>query len=121
VARERWNQFFTRKEMSMNAQQHAQQWGQLVSQAGRDETFRTRLLAEPETVAREFGLHVPADVELRVIENTPKVLHLALPPLETNGQARELSDKELNEVNGGLVVIAIIAVLIGMLVPRYDD
>ena len=48
----------------MNAQQHAQQWGQLVSQAGRDETFRARLLAEPETVARQFGLQVPAGVEL---------------------------------------------------------
>jgi Nitrile hydratase, alpha chain len=102
----------------MNAQQHAQQWGQLVSQAGRDATFRSRLLAEPATVAREFGLQVPADVELRVVENTPRVLHLTLPPLETDGQPRELSDTELNEVTGGLVVIAIIAILIPLLVPH---
>ena len=104
----------------MSAEQLAQQWGQLVNQAGRDQTFRNRLLADPSTVAREFGLAVPADVELRVVENTPNVLHLALPPLQTDGQPRELSDTELNEVTGGLVVIAIIAVLISLLVPAVQ-
>ena len=32
----------------------------------------------------------------------------------------ELSDQQLEQANGGLVVIAIIAVLIGMLVPAYE-
>jgi hypothetical protein len=31
---------------------------------------------------------------------------------------RELRDDELDAVNGGLVVIAIIAILIGLLVPK---
>lgn len=34
--------------------------------------------------------------------------------------ARELSEAELDQVNGGLVVIAIIAILIGMLQPAVQ-
>ena len=36
-------------------------------------------------------------------------------------QGRELQDSELDTVSGGLVVIAIIAVLIGMLVPEVQS
>jgi len=35
----------------------------------------------------------------------------------TSDELRELRDEEIDEVNGGLVVIAIIAILIGLLVP----
>ena len=35
----------------------------------------------------------------------------------TSEELRELRDEEIDEVNGGLVVIAIIAILIGLLVP----
>ena len=36
---------------------------------------------------------------------------------DDNGMLRELRDDEVDEVNGGLVVIAIIAILIGLLLP----
>ena len=35
----------------------------------------------------------------------------------TSDELRELRDEEIDAVNGGLVVIAIIAILIGLLVP----
>jgi lactobin A/cerein 7B family class IIb bacteriocin len=36
---------------------------------------------------------------------------------EAKSEIRELNDAELDQVDGGLVVIAIIAVLIGLLTP----
>jgi hypothetical protein len=37
---------------------------------------------------------------------------------EAKPEVRELKDAELDQVDGGLVVIAIIAVLIGLLIPE---
>jgi hypothetical protein len=38
----------------------------------------------------------------------------------SSDEVRELPDDEIDGVNGGLVVIAIIAVLIGLLVPAVQ-
>ena len=103
----------------MNAEQQAKQWGQIVAKAGQDEMFRKRLLADPSTVVKEFGVEVPAGVQLRVVENTDQVLHLALLPL-AGQQDKELSDEELEGVAGGLVVIAIIGIIIGQLLPSVQ-
>ena len=40
---------------------------------------------------------------------------------ETFGNHDTLADSELDAVNGGLVVIAVIAVLIGLLVPAVQS
>ena len=39
----------------------------------------------------------------------------------TSDELRELRDEEIDTVNGGLVVIAIIAVLIGLLLPAVNS
>jgi len=53
---------------------------QLVERASRDPAFRQELLANPKAViAREFGLQIPASVEVRVVEETPAAAYLVLP------------------------------------------
>lgn len=73
--------------------------GQIVSKAWSDPVFKQRLLANPASIAREYGLEVPAGIELRVVEDTDSVHHVILPPKPSS---RELSDAQLEQVAGGL-------------------
>jgi hypothetical protein len=98
---------------AIGGSQPVNRWDEIVTKAWREGSFKQRLLAEPRATFSEFGLDVPAGVELRVLENTDQILHLTLPPI----QQGELSDQELESVSGGLVVIAIIGILIGPLLP----
>ena len=58
-----------------NLAQHAQ----LVAQAWLDPAFRSRLLASPATALQEQGIAVPASVEVRVVEDTDRVVYVHLP------------------------------------------
>lgn len=82
----------------MNTEQTVNQWGQIVAKAWQDDKFKNRLLAEPAAVFQEFGVEVPAGVQLRVVENTDQVVHLTLPAEPREG---ELSDDDLENVAGG--------------------
>jgi hypothetical protein len=58
-------------------------------------------LANPKAVIqREFGLAVPASVEIRVVEETPTSAYLVLPAAPV-GAGQELSEQELEAVAGG--------------------
>lgn len=71
----------------------------LVRKSLQDESFRQRLLADPKaTIEQELGRELPADLEVRVLEEAPKTLYLVLPPSKASG---ELSDAELDAVAGG--------------------
>jgi hypothetical protein len=69
----------TRGELARIAQENMKKWAQLVARAWTDDKLKQRLLDAPEAVLREHGLDVPAGVEMRVVENTPKVTYLTLP------------------------------------------
>ena len=72
-------------------------YGEIVAKAWADEAFKQRLLAEPNVVLKEEGLELPQGVEFRVVENTPNVVYLPLPPTPSE----ELSDEQLEQVAGG--------------------
>jgi hypothetical protein len=78
-------------------QEYAKQWGQLVARTWSDPAFKDRLLAAPGPALAEQGIAVPPDVEVRVHENSPTVVHLTLPP----APGEELSDEQLDAVAGG--------------------
>jgi Nitrile hydratase, alpha chain len=84
--------------IDMQSQEQARKYGQVVARAWSDETFKRRLLAEPAAVLREQGIEVPSEVEVRMVENTDRVVHLVLPPTPAEG---ELSDEQLDRVAGG--------------------
>ncbi len=55
------------------------QWGLIVARAWADDQFKSRLLSNPKTVMREHGLDLPAEGEIRIVEDTPGVCHFVLP------------------------------------------
>src|SRR5262245_31048302 len=77
-----------------------ERWGQVVARAWTDEAFKQRLLADPAAALQEHGLAVPPGVTVRVVEDTDRVVHLALPKRPGPG-ALGLSEAELAAVAGG--------------------
>ena len=53
----------------------------------KDPSYRSRVVREPRTVLREFGLELPADVEVRVWDSSAEIRYLVLPerPAGTEG------------------------------------
>lgn len=69
----------------------------LLSRAGEDPDFRTRLLSDPEATLRdEYGFKVPEGMALKVVEDSRSTSHLVLPP---NPQ---LSIEEMRAISGGI-------------------
>ncbi len=54
-------------------------------------SYRSRAVIDPRGVMREFGLDVPADVEVRVLDSTADLRYLVLPrrPEGTEGMSEE--------------------------------
>src|SRR6202158_866837 len=55
--------------------------------------YRSRSVIDPRGVLREFGLELPADVEVRVWDSTAELRYLVLPERPTGGE--ELSEEAL--------------------------
>jgi nitrile hydratase len=53
--------------------------------------YRARMVAEPRSVLKEFGLELPSDVEIRVWDSSAEVRYLVLPmrPAGTEGWSQE--------------------------------
>ena len=69
----------------------------VVAKTWSDPAFKTRLTADPKGVLAEHGVAVPEGVEVRVVENSDKVVHLALPAKPSG----DLSDEQLDQASGG--------------------
>jgi hypothetical protein len=84
----------------MDLQEFQKAWGKVVTRAWSDELFKKRLLADPKTVLKENGIEVPAEVNVKVMEDSGKTVHLILPAAPA-----ELSAEELDKVAGGIAMM----------------
>jgi hypothetical protein len=79
----------------------SQEWtkkvGQITAKAWRDADFKKRLLSDPVAVLKDYGLVLPPDVKIKVVEDTDTLYHLSLPPKPTD---KELSEEDLAAVAG---------------------
>lgn len=71
-----------------------------------DQNFRERLIADPKAgIAKDFGNSLPENVTIHTHEDTANELHLVLDtPLEL-AASRPLSDREVQQVSGGLGIV----------------
>jgi hypothetical protein len=63
-----------------SAHENEKKWTEVVARAWSDEDFKKRLLAEPVAVLKEAGCGVPKGLQLKVVENTERLVHFILPP-----------------------------------------
>ena len=73
----------------------------VIAKAWKDPKFRKALIRDPRSVlAKEFGVDIPADISIKVVEETADSLYLVLPATPA-GVKGELSDLDLEFVAGG--------------------
>lgn len=75
--------------------------GQVLERAAKDPEFREQLKQDPRgTVSRDFGVQVPPDITVEVLEETPAKVYLVLPTLPAR-RGQELTTQDLEAVAGG--------------------
>jgi len=73
----------------------------MIAQAWKDEAYKQELLSNSKAVIeREFGVQLPAVVNVHVMEEDSTNLYLVL-PARPNLSNAELSDEQLEAVAGG--------------------
>ncbi len=74
-----------------------EKYDHFLSRVQGDPELRARMFAAPTDVLEEHGIGVPPGVELRVVEDTAEVRHVALPP----SLNAAVSDAAVEAVAGG--------------------
>ena len=78
---------------------------QLFAACWKDEALKARFMSDPKAVLAEYGMPVPEDMNIRVVENSDSHVHITMPaPPDGHGN---LSDDELSEAAGGSCAICV--------------
>lgn len=85
----------------MSNREQSKRIGHLITKCWSDEGFKQKLLAEPMATLKSEGVELPADLTVKVVENTTRVFHLVIPakPLST-GDLDEISRADWAEMCG---------------------
>ena len=80
----------------------AQMERRLLQRSIEDESFRQRLLEDPRAaLEEELGARLPAEIQVRAVEETQDTIYLVLPSTPMAGaESVELTDQELESVAG---------------------
>ena len=85
------------KENGMTEERNAM--SKLTSDCWKDETLKARFMSDPKAVLAEYGLTVPDELNISVVENADNVMHITLPA--TPEDIVGIKDEELAMVAGG--------------------
>ncbi|MEI7980629.1 MAG: NHLP leader peptide family RiPP precursor [Bacteroidota bacterium] len=90
--------------MENNNQLRKQLEERLMEKAMKDDAFRKQLLEDPRAVIeQETAVKFPAELHIRVLEETADQVFLVMPPIHKEAFQEELSEAELESVVGGTV------------------
>jgi hypothetical protein len=65
----------------------------------KDDALKARFMADPKAVLAEYGMDVPANIDVNVVENSDNTVHITMPQAPTG--AADLSDEELSNAAAG--------------------
>lgn len=71
-----------------------------ISKAWKDENFKKELMEKPHQAIAQIGINVPEKIEIKVVEESARVLYLVL-PVNPETLTGELTDDSLEGVAGG--------------------
>jgi hypothetical protein len=75
------------------------QLASLFAACWKDEALKARFMTDPKAVLAEYGMDVPANIDVNVVENSDNTVHITMPQAPVG--AAELSDEELAGAAGG--------------------
>ena len=75
------------------------QLADLFAACWKDEALKTRFISDPHEVLAEYGIPVPGDIDVKVVENGDDRVHITM-PMPPSGH-HDLTDEELSSVAGG--------------------
>ena len=70
---------------------------QLFAACWNDEAFKSRFMVDPKAVLKEHGLDVPDGIDVKVMQDDDRTLHIVLPRRPSD----DLSDEALEVATGG--------------------
>ena len=68
----------------------------VIAKAWKDEGFRKQLLSNPKATLKEFGVEVPANVEMTFLQEDTSHFYFILPPAPA--KMRNLSEADLEKL-----------------------
>lgn len=68
----------------------------VVEKAWADENFKQELMTDPHQALTQFGMNLPKELDIKVLEESPQVAYLVLPVSQ-----EVLSDEQLDGLVGG--------------------
>lgn len=71
----------------------------LITDCWKDEALKKRFIADPNSVLAEYGMEVPSNFTVKVVENSSNNLHITMPARPS--KLLELTDAELMTAAGG--------------------
>ena len=74
--------------------------GELFAACWKDEALKARFQSDPKSVLKEYGMPVPDEFDVKVVENSDRCVHITIPA--SPGGDLELSDEELAHAAGGM-------------------
>jgi nitrile hydratase alpha subunit len=77
----------------------AQKYAQVLAKIWSDDEFAASFKADPRKVMKENGIDIPEERKIVVVEDTPDVLHLVIPPKPEG--LEKLSEDDLEDAAGG--------------------
>ena len=73
---------------------------ELFAACWKDEALKARFMSDPKAVLAEYGLDVPANINVNVVENFDNCVHITMPAVPDGVEI--LSDEELSNAAGGV-------------------